>query len=114
MQRWRVSPVCLLPEARFHIVLENLRHASEGENRLSNRTVSDEDTTQYISRTLGTPTKMLLFNADSRISAAFWTASARLRRVAASSASFLVTNLYRWPTEDGAFTVRSVQVCVDP
>lgn len=54
---------------------------------------------------------MELFKADSRIKAAFWTASETLVRVFASFGSVRVVNRYRWPTHDGVFTVKSVHVC---
>lgn len=61
--------------------------------------------------TLGTPTKMTLLSAASRIMAALSTASAKLRRVSAELGSALVMNLYRWPMAAGWFTVRRVHVC---
>lgn len=63
------------------------------------------------SLTLGTPTKMALFRADSRMRAALATASFTLRRVSALAGSDLVINLYRCPTEDGRLAVSKVHIC---
>lgn len=70
------------------------------------------DTTRRApSLTRGTPTKMTLFSAASRIIAALSTASLKFRRVSTELGSLLVMNLYRWPTADGRLTVRRVHVC---
>ena len=61
--------------------------------------------------TRGTPTKMTLFNAASRIMAALFTASVKLLRVSGRLGSVLVMNRYRCPTDAGLLVVRSVHVC---
>jgi len=61
-------------------------------------------------RTLGTPTKMALLSADSRMTAALFAASAALVRVSASMGFDLVTNRYKYSTAEGRFVVNSVQV----
>lgn len=60
--------------------------------------------------TRGTPTKITLFSAASRIRAALRTASVTLDRDFGSSGSFRVAKRYRCPSVVGRLTVRSVHV----
>ena len=63
--------------------------------------------------TRGTPTKMTLFNADSRINAALFTAAGMLSSVFCVplfSRVSLVTNRYKCPTAEGRLAVSNVQV----
>lgn len=59
---------------------------------------------------LGTPTNIELFNADSRMIAAWLIASDTLRRVVASPGSFRVAKWYNAPTEEGKLHVNRVHV----
>jgi hypothetical protein len=60
--------------------------------------------------TRGTPTKITLFRADSRMRAAVVTASEILCGVAPGG-SEPVTKRYKCPTDDGRFVVSRVHVC---
>jgi len=58
--------------------------------------------------TRGTPTNITLFKADSRMRAALFTDSERLRTLVLGGS---VTKRYKCPTDDGMFAVSKVHVC---
>ena len=64
----------------------------------------------WMPRTRGTPTKMVLLSAASRMRAALRTASAVLSREPWTLGSERVANRYKCPIDVGTFAVNNVQV----
>lgn len=60
--------------------------------------------------TRGTPTKIVLFNADSRIIAALFTAFGTSKEARLPSFSKVVTKRYKCPRADGLLAVNRVHV----
>lgn len=75
-------------------------------NKISEKDEKDS----WMLRTRGTPTKMVLLSAASRMKAALRTASAMLSREPWTLGSERVANRYKCPIDVGTFAVNNVQV----
>ena len=105
-----------VPKAAFDVVFHGVVEIRKGQDGLGGFALQEAQrrptAAAFGSRRLtrGTPTKMQLFSADSRISAALSRASDRARREEALSGSSRVAKRYKCPIVGGAFAVRSVHV----
>ena len=112
------APPGMAPQSMFNFVFERFMQGSKGQYDLENiehkHHLSSRRRLYQGRLTRGTPMKMTLFNADSRISAALFTAAGISISVSfcvpLSSRVDLVTKRYKCPTAEGRLTVSKVQV----
>ena len=116
------APPGITPQTMFDFVFERFMQRSKGQYDLENiehkyplpsRRKVRQDFIR-VGLTRGTPMKMTLFNADSRISAALFTAAGISTSVSfcvpLSSKVDLVTKRYKCPTAEGRLAVSKMQV----
>lgn len=116
------APPGITPQTMFDFVFERFMQRSKGQYDLENiehkyplpsRRKVRQDFIR-VGLTRGTPMKMTLFNADSRISAALFTAAGISTSVSfcvpLSSRVDLVTKRYKCPTAEGRLAVSKMQV----
>ena len=113
-------PSGMTPQSMFDFVFEHFMQGSKGQydleniehNPLLSRRKLGQDYRGRLTR--GTPMKITLFNADSRIRAALFTAAWISTWVSfcvpLSSRVDLVTKRYKCPTAEGRLAVSKVQV----